>query len=339
MNKIINHFFQKGWYHGSRAFLLLLPLLWPLSLVFRVLAQLRRWYLVKNRKVVLPVPVIVVGNITVGGTGKTPLLCALAEGLKQRGARPGIISRGYGGSYQGKPRLVSTDDDAAVVGDEPLLLARRTACPVVIGRDRVAAARFLMEQFQVAQGVSVVLSDDGLQHYALPRTVEIAVMDSQRGCGNGFCLPAGPLREPVSRLQRVDFVVSNGVTQTVFRQDQVTMSIAPLCWRNLQTGIETPLGSLPKTTRLHAVAGIGHPQRFFTTLRELGYDITEHVFPDHHNFIAHDVTFADAYPVVMTEKDAVKCAAFAGQDCFALIVTATVPDTFMDAVFAASTLR
>lgn len=331
MNKVLSQFFESGWYHASLSFRLLLPLLWPLSLLFTGVANWRRHALEKSRIPPLPVPVIIVGNITVGGTGKTPLLTSLTQALQARGLQPGIISRGYGGSHGshggGEARTVAVTDSAALVGDEPLLLAQRTGCPVVIGRDRVAAARAL-----VAQGVTVILSDDGLQHYALPRTVEIAVVDGQRGLGNGFCLPAGPLREPPPRLQTVDFVVSNGDAAARFRDDQFTMQVVPSCWRHLQTGGEMPLASLPVNQRLHAVAGIGNPQRFFRTLRSLGYSIHEQVFPDHHDFSPADIASAEGLPVVMTEKDAVKCSAFAGRDVYALIVSAELPEHLIQAI-------
>ena len=331
MNKVIKSFIERGWYHGTRTFWPLLIVLWPLSLLFIVLARLRRWVLVSQQssKAVASgsVPVIIVGNIAVGGTGKTPLLCALALALIKKGLRPGIISRGYGGSYQGEPKLVSLADDAAVVGDEPLLLACRTGCPVVIAQDRVAAARYL-----ATQNVTVILSDDGLQHYALARTVEIAVMDGQRGVGNGWCLPAGPLREPVTRLQDVDFVVVNGETTSRFRDDQINMSIQPVHWVNVHTGKVEPLGYLPVGSYVHAVAGIGNPQRFFNTLQANGYNIIEHVFPDHHPFVASDLMFGDDLIIVMTEKDAVKCSRFAQDNTYALIVAAVVPQSFIDAL-------
>jgi tetraacyldisaccharide 4'-kinase len=331
MNKVINSFIERGWYHGTRTFWPLLIVLWPLSLLFIVLARLRRLLLIsqQNSNAVVPVsvPVIIVGNIAIGGTGKTPLLCALALAFIEKGFRPGIISRGYGGSYRGEPRCVSLADDASVVGDEPLLLACRTGCPVVIAQDRVAAARYLE-----TQNVTVILSDDGLQHYALSRTVEIAVMDGQRGVGNGLCLPAGPLREPITRLQEVDFVVVNGETASRFRDDQINMSIQPVHWVNVHTGNVEPLAYLPVGSYVHAVAGIGNPQRFFNTLHAIGYKIIEHVFPDHHAFVASDLVFGDDLVIVMTEKDAVKCSRFAQDNTFALIVAATVPEPFLDAL-------
>jgi tetraacyldisaccharide 4'-kinase len=331
MNKAIKKFIEWGWYHGTRTFWPLLIVLLPLSLLFIIVARLRRFLLVSQQSskavAAISVPVIIVGNIAVGGTGKTPLLCSLALAFIEKGFRPGIISRGYGGSYQGEPRLVSVTDDAAVVGDEPLLLARRTGCPVVIAQDRVAAARYLE-----TQNVTVILSDDGLQHYALARTVEIVVMDGQRGVGNGWCLPAGPLREPVSRLQSVDFVVINGETESCFRADQITMLIQLVHWINVRTGEKKLLAHLPSGSCVHAVAGIGNPQRFFNTLQANGYKIIEHVFPDHHAFVASDLNFCDDLAIVMTEKDAVKCSLFAQDNMYALIVAAAVPEFFLDAL-------
>lgn len=327
--KTLTDTLQRAWYGGALWYWPLLCLLWPLSLLFIVLAAVRRWHL-QRLQGRLPVPVIVVGNISVGGTGKTPLLCALSTMLVQRGLRVGIVSRGYGGSYSGEPRLVLADDSAAVVGDEPLLLALRTACPVMVGRDRFAT----VQQLVAGHAVDIVLSDDGLQHYALPRTLEIAVLDGSRGVGNGFCLPAGPLREPVSRLAEVDAVVVNGDSGRLFRADQLVVRLLPQDWLDVRTGKILPLLHLPPGSRVHAVAGIGNPQRFFCTLRELGFDVTEHPLPDHHAFSVADLQFADQLPVVMTEKDAVKCADFAPENCYALRVHMLLPDQWVDGLLA-----
>ncbi len=324
--KTLSNLVELGWYPlGGKYrcaiwFWPLLIILWPLSQIFSWLAAQRRHHL-QRVQAVLPVAVVVVGNISVGGTGKTPLLCELAEALSQRGKRIGIISRGYGGSYDGRPRLVQSNDAAALVGDEPLLVARLTQCPVVIAHDRLAAARFLIEH----AALDIILSDDGLQHYALPRTVEIAVLDGARGIGNGFCLPAGPLREPASRLHDVDFVVVNGATSQIFNNAQLVTQLMPEYWINIGNGDVLALEQLPESPRVHAVAGIGNPQRFFQTLRNLGLDIIEHVFPDHHMFTSMDIRFDDNFPVVMTEKDAVKCARFAQHHYYALHVKMPLP--------------
>ena len=324
--KALNNAIEKGWYPiGDKYrcaiwFWPFLIILWPLSQIFSLLAAQRRHHL-QHVQAVLPVAVVVVGNISVGGTGKTPLLCELAEELSQRGKRVGIISRGYGGSYDGQPLRVQKTDEAALVGDEPLLIARLTQCPVVIAHNRLAAARFLIEH----TALDIILSDDGLQHYALPRTVEIAVLDGARGIGNGFCLPAGPLREPASRLHEVDFVVVNGATSYTFNSAQLVTQLVPEHWVNISNGDMLPLEKLPESQRVHAVAGIGNPQRFFDTLRHLGLDIIEHAFPDHHVFTSTDIRFDDNFPIVMTEKDAVKCARFAQHHCYALHVKMPLP--------------
>jgi tetraacyldisaccharide 4'-kinase len=200
----------------------------------------------------------------------------------------------------------------------------------VIAHDRLAAARFLVEH----SSVDIILSDDGLQHYALPRAVEIAVLDGARGIGNGFCLPAGPLREPAARLNEVDFVVVNGATLHTFSNTQLVTQLIPEYWVNIGNGDVLALEKLPQSPRVHAVAGIGNPQRFFDTLRSLGLDIIEHAFPDHHLFTAMDIRFDDNFPVVMTEKDAVKCARFAQHHCYALHVHMPLPAQWVSQLIA-----
>lgn len=320
--KTLSNFLQRAWYPTQSGdakqerrsavwYWPLLALLWPVSRLFSLVALQRREHL-QRVQAMLPVPVVVVGNISVGGTGKTPLLCELATTLSRYEKRVGIISRGYGGSYGGDPRLVKVTDNPAVVGDEPLLIARATHCPVVIAHDRLAAARYLIEH----AAIDIILSDDGLQHYALPRSVEIVVLDGERGLGNGFSLPAGPLREPASRLQEVDFVVVNGATNAVFHPVQLVTQVMPEYWVAVASGEIMPLEALEG--RVHAVAGIGNPGRFFNTLRSLGLDVIEHPFPDHHHFVFSDLDFSDGFPVVMTEKDAVKCSFFSKEKVYAL---------------------
>jgi tetraacyldisaccharide 4'-kinase len=260
----------------------------------------------------LPVPVVVVGNITAGGAGKTPLTIWLAEELRRRGRQPGVISRGYGGSAEGV-REVSQDDTPDVVGDEPLLIRRRAGCPVFVGRDRAEAGKALLATHPE---VDVLLCDDGLQHYRLGRDVEIAVVD-RRGLWNGWLQPAGPLREPPSRLKSVDAVVANGWSGlAAFQMVLVGDRFVPL----------TGNASLDEAMRLHAVAGIGEPQRFFDHLAALGLKFDAHPFPDHHAYAAADLDFAgDA--ILTTEKDAVKFGALAKLPVWVLPVSATVtPD-------------
>jgi tetraacyldisaccharide 4'-kinase len=253
----------------------------------------------------LPVPVVIVGNLSVGGTGKTPLVIHLAQAMRRLGRRPGIVSRGYRREGGGVV-AVSPGDDPADAGDEPLLLAQRSGCPVFVGRDRSAAARALLA---ANPGCDVLLSDDGLQHYRLPRAVEIVVFD-ERGVMNGWCLPAGPLREPVSRLRGVDAVVLNGCAAwpaPATDRPLFTMSLRGDMFRRLDDPrVECGAAELAGGT-LHAVAGIGAPKRFFEQLRGMGLGFAEHAFPDHHDFRAADLGFAgDA--ILTTEKDAVKLA-------------------------------
>jgi tetraacyldisaccharide 4'-kinase len=293
---------------------LLAWLLLPFSLLFLLLAALRRALYRAGilATIRLPVPVVVVGNITAGGAGKTPLTIWLAEELRRRGRQPGVISRGYGGSAEGV-REVSQDDTPDVVGDEPLLIRRRAGCPVFVGRDRAEAGKALLATHPE---VDVLLCDDGLQHYRLGRDVEIAVVD-RRGLWNGWLQPAGPLREPPSRLKSVDAVVANGWSGlAAFQMVLVGDRFVPL----------TGNASLDEAMRLHAVAGIGEPQRFFDHLAALGLKFDAHPFPDHHAYAAADLDFAgDA--ILTTEKDAVKFGALAKLPVWVLPVSATVtPD-------------
>ncbi|MFU8788304.1 MAG: tetraacyldisaccharide 4'-kinase [Methylobacter sp.] len=263
----------------------------------------------------LPVPVIVVGNITVGGTGKTPLLIWLAELLKAEGYKPGIISRGYGGQAGAYPRWVDANSTAEQVGDEAVLIAQQTGCPMAVSPLRVDAAKLLLGQTDC----NVILSDDGLQHYALNRDIEIAVIDGERRFGNSYCLPAGPLREPIERLKSVDFVVVNG---DKYEEGELSMQISGNVAVNLVTRQEKPLQDF-SGSNCHVLAGIGNPERFFKLLEANGVVCETHSFPDHHQFQADDISFPAAAtqapslqetapPVLMTEKDAVKCLAFAG---------------------------
>lgn len=300
-------------------------LLAPLAGLFALLSAGRRQLFRLGLKTTerLPVPVVVIGNINVGGVGKTPLTRHLLEALTARGLRPAVVSRGYGGRAA-SPRLVTPASTAAEVGDEPLLLAA-AGCPVAVGRDRVAAARLLLQRHP---DTDLILTDDGLQHYRLQRDVEIVVLDAERGVGNGRLLPAGPLREAVSRLESVDAVVVNGGT----RPDLVPAG-TPAFTMTLQPGRFWRVGH-PADTRaaadfagqdLAALAGIGHPERFFATVAGLGLACRQYPFPDHHAFVAADIPAADA--VLVTEKDAVKLTQCNSDKLWALPVTAQVePD-------------
>jgi tetraacyldisaccharide 4'-kinase len=297
----------------------------PLGLAFGAAVRLRRAAYLAGvlRAHRLPVPVVVVGNLVVGGTGKTPLVLWVVDALRGRGLRPGIVSRGYRGANTSAQR-VPADGDPARFGDEPVLLAERSGAPVWVGRDRVAAARGLLAAHPRCD---VLVCDDGLQHYALARDVEIAVED-ERGHGNGLLLPAGPLREPASRA--VDAVVVNGGTAA----GAFEMRLVPDGLRRVGgRGEEIPLAVL-RGKRLHAVAGIGNPARFFATLRGLGLEFVPHAFPDHHAWRADELDFADCDIVLMTEKDAVKCRAFGRDDLVALRVQARVDPRLADLLAA-----
>ena len=300
-------------------------MLWPVSLVFRVLSSIRRtcYHLGIFHRHALPIPVIIVGNISVGGTGKTPLVIWLVNHLRSRGIRAGVISRGYGGSAQYWPQYVRGDSDTAVVGDEPVLIAKRAQCPVAVAPKRILAAKALLKHAEC----DVIISDDGLQHYALMRDLEFVVVDGVRRFGNGYCLPAGPLREPCSRLKSVDFVVCNGLAA----RDEYAMKLKPSKLINVRDEQTVKELSAYRNTEVHAVAGIGNPSRFFSMLRQLGLNVIEHPFPDHHAFEASDLDFGDDKPTVMTEKDAVKCRRFACDDAWYIAVDAELEESFIAA--------
>lgn len=291
------------WYRESAGFSMLAPLGWLYGLVMalRRLAYARG--LLKTQRAAKPV--IVVGNLTVGGTGKTPLVAWLAQQLAQTGLRVGIVSRGYGRAGS-NPVAVHGTSSWRQVGDEPMLLASLTGCDVVVARDRFAGAQQL-----VALGVDVIIADDGLQHLRLARDCEIVVIDGARGFGNGRLLPAGPLREPASRVRDASLVVVNGTPEHASLRAGVEGSlqmslVGGEALRVDGLAMPEPLEHF-RGRRVHAVAGIGHPQRFFRDLRARGLDIVEHAFPDHHPFTVADLTFGDDLPVLMTQKDAVRC--------------------------------
>jgi len=301
-----------------------LVLLTPLSLLYHAVTRVRRLAYKANifRSTRVSLPVIVVGNITVGGTGKTPLVAWLAEYLRGKGYRPGIIARGYGGTASSWPQQVRPDSDPGVVGDEAVLLAAKTGCPVTVAPDRVAAANAL-----IARGeCDVILSDDGLQHYALQRDIEIAVIDGVRRYGSGFLIPAGPLREPVSRLQDVDLVVVNGQGS----EGEHPMNLKQGDAHNLlDPDMVRDLNEFHFRT-VHAVAGIGNPDRFFSSLQQAGLQLQTHAFPDHYAFQPADIRFGDGRAVLMTEKDAVKCRHFATANDWYVPVEAQMNRAFCD---------
>lgn len=263
------------------------------------------------------VPVIVVGNLTLGGTGKSPLVAWLGRHLATRGYRPGILSRGYGGKSQ-YPLWVTSDTRVEECGDEPRMLKDQTGIPVVVDPERSRGAQRLIEA-----GCTVIITDDGLQHHRLARDLEIVVVDGTRGFGNGRCLPAGPLREPLSRLDTVDAVVINGEPRHEFSSAAFRMALEPSRWRRvLGDDNPQPLTPLPFTPPVKAVAGIGNPQRFFATLNEMGIEHQAAPFADHHRFVAEDLAAEEGMAVIMTAKDAVKCRNIAPPDSWALDVEA-----------------
>ena len=323
MSQQSHNLWLDAWYGKRRWTFALLPLMW----LFRLIASARRFYLRRFAQHILSVPVIVVGNISVGGTGKTPLLIALVKHLQHQGFNPGVISRGYGGHADHYPLVVTSATDVKESGDEPLSIFQQTGCAVCVDADRVRGARELERL-----GCNILLSDDGLQHYRLGRALEIIVVDGQRGLGNGFCLPVGPLREPMSRLQSADFVVVNSAQQPLSLPVTQTyaMRIVPHAWCSLADGQAHPVDYFSRGIKksVNAVAGIGNPRRFYQTLAELGLQPVEHDFPDHHAYQHGDFSFAESLPVVMTAKDAVKCRDFAQPDWFYLAVGAELPDCF-----------
>jgi len=278
-----------------------------------------------RRSTRVDVPVVVVGNLTVGGTGKTPLVATLGTELRQRGWSPGIALRGYGGS-QRSAGLLPADADPARRGDEAVLLARATGLPVATGRARVDAARLL-----AGHGCDLVLCDDGLQHWALARDIEILVIDGERRFGNGRLLPAGPLREPVERAARVDHVVVNGATAA---EGEVTMRIVGQRALALDGSARALALDGLRGRRVHAVAGIGNPERFFAMLERFGIVVARHPLADHHAFDGSELAFADDDLVLVTEKDAVKCACFADARTFVVPVEAELPASFVDRIHA-----
>ncbi len=316
----MSHWIERHWQQ-------LTPLsvaLTPLALLYRLIASLRRLACRLASAHRLPVPVIVIGNISVGGTGKTPLTIHLAQRLCQLGHRPGIISRGYGGSAQ-SPTRVDSNSPASLVGDEPLLIARHTGCPVYVYRDRAAAGAALLAAHPDR---TLLLCDDGMQHYSLARDIEIAVVDAARGFGNRLPLPAGPLREPTTRLQEVTAIVVNGVGQPTLPRTVPTFHMqlsGHQCYQLLAPQHICPVNQLPG--KVMAVAGIGHPQRFFSQLQSLGLIADSTAFPDHHAFSAAELAFPGYDTILLTEKDAVKCASFKDDRIWVFPVSAALePD-------------
>ncbi|MEP5568080.1 MAG: tetraacyldisaccharide 4'-kinase [Halioglobus sp.] len=312
---------ETAWYQGAKWLWLLRPLEW----LFRLLAAARRYLYQLNVLVSYqaPLPVVVVGNITVGGTGKTPVVIALVEAMQAKGLRPGVVSRGYGATSDVFPHVLNDSSDAGQSGDEPLLIYRRTNVPCVVDPDRAMAVQTLIDKAEV----DLVICDDGLQHYGLARDFEIAVLDQTRGVGNGFCLPAGPLREPASRLQSVDRTLYRGSDDT-----ENGVRYIPKAWVNLETGEQRPLSSFSGAQATWAVAGIGQPEQFFSTLRSIGLNFQSQIFPDHHRYTAQNFSSMGEDLILMTEKDAVKCQVLAIPNAWYLRIDAQLPASLVTAV-------
>ncbi|RLQ23087.1 tetraacyldisaccharide 4'-kinase [Seongchinamella sediminis] len=312
-----------AWYRGAWWLWLLLPL----EGLFRAVAAMRRWLYRSGlwSSYRASCPVAVVGNITVGGTGKTPVIIALVEALQARGLTPGVVSRGYGATAGEFPHRVGANSSAAQCGDEPLLIHRRTGAPCVVDPDRAAAVRALL----AAGPVDVVLADDGLQHYALQRDYELALLDAARGTGNGHCLPVGPLREPASRLDSVNRVLYRGGEDAAS-----SVSYRPTAWVNVASGEERPLSAFSGGEGMVAVAGIGQPAQFFASLEALGIRCDERSFADHHQYRPQDFAPLQGSTILMTEKDAVKCRSLAGADAWYLRIEASLPPAVVEEICA-----
>lgn len=322
---------SRAWYRNPPW----LRLLRPLSRLYgHVMRWRRRRFLTDPASSYRPgALIVVVGNLTVGGTGKTPLTLALAQVLQKHGVALAIVSRGHGGRSGQYPLEVTPDMDAALCGDEPLIYARRAGCPVVVDPRRARGVQYLEHKYQPR----LILSDDGLQHYALQRDVEIVVLDGQRGLGNGLLLPQGPLREEPARLDSADLLVSNGdllLPLPVTGKPLHTMQVQPGSLHNLVTGevLDCAAFRARHPGKVHAVAGIGNPARFFSTLTQQGFAIISHVFMDHHRYQSRDIHFDDELPVLMTEKDAVKCGSFASERHWFLSVDAVLPPELLPAL-------
>ncbi|WP_342649361.1 tetraacyldisaccharide 4'-kinase [Pseudomonas sp. REB1044] len=310
-----------AWYEGHPA----LALLRPLEALYRCVVTRKRVRFLQGQSPSYraPVPVIVVGNITVGGTGKTPMILWLIEHCRRQGLKVGVVSRGYGATPPSLPWQVTPDQHASQAGDEPLLIVQRTGVPLMIDPDRSRAVQALL----ACETLDVVLCDDGMQHYRLARDLELVLIDAVRGLGNGRCLPAGPLREPVERLAQVDAVLHNGASSDP--EGGFAFALRPSALVNLRSGERRALDYFPPGQAVHAVAGIGNPQRFFNTLLGLDWQPVPHPFADHAQFSAQNLRFTPALPLVMTEKDAVKCRDFASDDWWYLAVDAEPSRAFV----------
>ena len=321
---------EKRWlnacYSNSSWLLLLAPLSWLFSLISAVRRLiLQRLY--QGRP--FSVPVAVVGNISVGGSGKTPLIIALVKALNKLGYTAGVVSRGYGGAASAYPLRVTTGTPVDQSGDEPLLIAQSCGCPVVVDPDRVRAVEFLLHE----TSCDIVLSDDGLQHYRLHRDIEIAVVDATRGLGNGRMLPSGALRESPSRLSQVDFVVLNGSGADIAAEIGLVgahqIELQTLGLRNIASHLIVPVNAWEGGVKVHAVCGIGHPERFAQTLKELGFEVILSSVNDHHHLSDDDLEFGDDLPMIITSKDAVKYRGVIPDNLWVLEVEMSISEDFV----------
>lgn len=322
-------FILKHWYSLEKTWLSLLLL--PLSYAFQWVVSKRRRQQIKHQYKSQH-PVIVVGNITLGGTGKTPVVEVICRHLHKKGYMPAIISRGVGAKCHHYPLLLNENTSPLTCGDEPYMLYQQLGghIPVIIDPKRTRAIKYIESNLSK---VNIIISDDGLQHYHMARDIEIIVVDGNRGFGNGLCLPAGPLREPITRLNQVDMIIVNGRSNQTFKRPNYCINLTPKCLVNLRTQQEQPIDYLLACNfhHIHGVAGIGNPNRFFSALSEIGYQVTTHPFKDHHNYQLSDFNFNHAnMPIIMTYKDAVKCQNFSQENWWYLKVSADMEHGFFD---------
>ena len=314
-------YIEQSWYRKS----LWLWLLWPLSLLTKYISKRKREKFISqpDSSWKANVPLIVVGNIVIGGTGKTPMVIWITKLLEKNGYKPGIVSRGYGGSSPKNPVMVNDDTSVDVSGDEPLIIYKNTQRPVCISSNRISAADKLIRETDT----NIIISDDGLQHYKMSRDLEIVVFDGNRGIGNGLCLPAGPLRESLERLDDADFVVSSSrMTNIKTKHRNYLMNYRPIEWARIADNKRFPADSWPLSRNVHAVAGIGNPAKFYKTLINLGLNPIQHSFPDHYQFKEEDLDFGDSLPIIMTEKDAARCLDMDNKNLWYLSVEAKFED-------------
>ncbi|WP_299877099.1 tetraacyldisaccharide 4'-kinase [uncultured Cocleimonas sp.] len=324
----LQQWLERVWYKNGKGRFLLMPLsaLYCAANAYQRKTQLKA---LSQNPPIINVPIIVVGNITVGGTGKTPVTVHIVNLLKKSGYKPAIITRGYGGKAQSWPQKVTADSDAELIGDEAVLMATRTGVPVYAGANRLES----IQSIQADTDCDVIVSDDGMQHYKMPRDIQIAVVDGERGFGNQHCIPAGPLREKLSRLDSCDLLVLNGEnkTQNTLLNQFYMMSLSGNTLVNLATEAQLPLTEFSQQ-KVDAVTGIGNPKRFYSTLEDAGLVVNQHSFPDHYAFTKNDLLFANDSKVIMTEKDAVKCKNLVGdhKHFWYLPISAVLPQDFDD---------